>query len=147
MIDFTGVSREIRSLADQSIEATRQVGDVLAGLGTSIASAVKMADHGTRAIGEDLSRVRQSGNHLRGMLAITRLRSTKPGSVTPSRTRRSLQILTPLTAINPSFTTHPLWRAPVSAALVATAVSRAKPMPWLRHRISRACVAATRRRA
>jgi len=69
---FAVVAREIRSLADQSIEATRQVGSVLAGLGSSIGSAVKMAEHGTRAIAEDLSRVRQSGDNLRGMLAIAR---------------------------------------------------------------------------
>ncbi len=69
---FAVVAREIRSLADQSIEATRQVGSVLARLGSSIESAVKMAEHGTRAIAEDLSRVRQSGDNLRGMLAIAR---------------------------------------------------------------------------
>src|SRR5262245_61942950 len=40
-----------------------------------------------------------------GMLAMTRARSTKPGSVTPSRCSRSLYTRTPLTAINPILAT------------------------------------------
>ncbi len=39
------------------------------------------------------------------MLAITRARSTNPGSVTPSRCRRSLYTRTPLTAISPILAT------------------------------------------
>jgi methyl-accepting chemotaxis protein len=69
---FAVVAREIRSLADQSIAATRRVGEILDSLGSSIQSAVKMSEHGAQAIGDGLSRVKQSGDNLRGLLAITR---------------------------------------------------------------------------
>jgi methyl-accepting chemotaxis protein len=69
---FAVVAREIRSLADQSIAATRRVGEILDSLGSSIQSAVKMSEHGAQTIGDGLSRVKQSGDNLRGLLAITR---------------------------------------------------------------------------
>ncbi|HTO96273.1 MAG TPA: methyl-accepting chemotaxis protein [Myxococcales bacterium] len=69
---FAVVAREIRSLADQSIAATRRVGEILDSLGASIQSAVKMSEHGAQAIGDGLTRVKQSGDNLRGLLAITR---------------------------------------------------------------------------
>ncbi|MGZ6125718.1 MAG: methyl-accepting chemotaxis protein, partial [Myxococcales bacterium] len=69
---FAVVAREIRSLADQSIAATRRVGEILEKLGGSIQSAVKMSEQGARAIGDGLVRVKESGDNLRGLLAITR---------------------------------------------------------------------------
>lgn len=69
---FAVVAREIRSLADQSIAATRRVGEILATLGGSIQSAVQMSEQGSRAIGDGLSRVKDSGDNLRGLLALTR---------------------------------------------------------------------------
>src|SRR5581483_1491243 len=58
---FAVVAREIRSLADQSIAATRRVGEILDTLGGSIQSAVQMTEQGSRAIGDGLSRVKDSG--------------------------------------------------------------------------------------
>src|SRR5205807_3723982 len=69
---FSVVAREIRSLADQSIGATRRVSEILEALGGSIHSTVKMSEQGERAIGEGLVRVQESGNNLRGLLSITR---------------------------------------------------------------------------
>jgi len=69
---FAVVAREIRSLADQSIAATRRVGEILDTLGGSIQSAVQMTEQGSRAIGDGLSRVKDSGDNLRGLLALTR---------------------------------------------------------------------------
>ena len=69
---FSVVAREIRSLADQSIAATRQVGEILAGLGGSIKSAVTMSEQGAQAIGAGLERVKESGDNLRDLVAITR---------------------------------------------------------------------------
>jgi methyl-accepting chemotaxis protein len=69
---FSVVAREIRSLADQSIHATRQVGEILEGFGGSIRSAVQMSEQGAQAIGDGLIRVKESGDNLRGLLAITR---------------------------------------------------------------------------
>ncbi len=69
---FSVVAREIRSLADQSIAATREVSEILTGLGGSIRSAVKMSEEGARAIGDGLERVKDSGDNLRGLLAVTR---------------------------------------------------------------------------
>jgi methyl-accepting chemotaxis protein len=69
---FTVVAREIRSLADQSIAATRRVGEILATLTGSIRSAVAMSEQGGQTIEAGLIRVKESGDNLRGLLEITR---------------------------------------------------------------------------
>jgi methyl-accepting chemotaxis protein len=69
---FAVVAREIRSLADQSIAATRRVGEILATLSGSIRSAVTMSEQGAQTIEAGLMRVKESGANLRGLLDITR---------------------------------------------------------------------------
>jgi methyl-accepting chemotaxis protein len=68
---FAVVAREIRSLADQSIAATRRVGEILATLGGSIRSAVTMSEQGAPTIEAGLLRVKESGDNLRRLLEIT----------------------------------------------------------------------------
>jgi len=69
---FAVVAREIRSLADQSIAATRRVGEILATLGGSIRSAVTISEQGAQTIEAGIMRVKESGDNLRGLLEITR---------------------------------------------------------------------------
>ncbi len=69
---FAVVAREIRSLADQSILATGQVGEILSELTRSISSAVSLTDHSTRKMDAGLAEVRSSGDNLREIVGITR---------------------------------------------------------------------------
>ena len=68
---FSVVAREIRNLADQSIEATRRVQENVDGIRGSAARAVGITEQGTRAIGENLNRLRASGESLRELGAIS----------------------------------------------------------------------------
>jgi methyl-accepting chemotaxis protein len=69
---FAVVAREIRSLADQSIEATRRVEEILGEVSGSITSAVTMAESGTRKMEEGLTAVRTTEERLRELLVLTR---------------------------------------------------------------------------
>ncbi|GAC1344998.1 MAG: hypothetical protein NVSMB23_20580 [Myxococcales bacterium] len=69
---FAVVAREIRSLADQSIRATGQVGDILGELTRSIGSAVAMTNQSTRRMETGLTEVNASGDSLRELSGIAR---------------------------------------------------------------------------
>ena len=69
---FAVVAREIRSLADQSIQATNQVGQILAELTRSISAAVTDTHHSTKGMEAGLVEVNATGENLRELSAITR---------------------------------------------------------------------------
>jgi len=69
---FAVVAREIRALADQSIDATRQVGEILATVGGSIQTTAKMSEQGVHTVEEGVQRIAQSGDTVRGLVSITR---------------------------------------------------------------------------
>lgn len=69
---FAVVAREIRSLADQSIEATRRVAEILEGIGAAVAEAVEMSDRGKERMEAGIVQVRTSGESLRELSALTR---------------------------------------------------------------------------
>jgi methyl-accepting chemotaxis protein len=69
---FAVVAREIRSLADQSIRATSQVGEILGELTRSIGSAVSMTGQSTRRMEAGLTEVNASGDSLRELSGIAR---------------------------------------------------------------------------
>jgi len=66
------VAREIRALADQSIAATLQVGEILATVGGSIQTTAKMSEQGVHTVEEGVQRIAQSGDTVRGLVSITR---------------------------------------------------------------------------
>jgi methyl-accepting chemotaxis protein len=66
------VAREIRALADQSIAATRKVGEVLNDIGTSIGKVVAITQAGSQRIDAGLEQVRASGKNLEELSAIVR---------------------------------------------------------------------------
>ena len=69
---FAVVAREIRSLADQSIQATRRVQENLDGIRANASRAVNITEEGSRGIAANLTRVRESGDSLRELGTIAR---------------------------------------------------------------------------
>jgi methyl-accepting chemotaxis protein len=68
---FSVVAREIRSLADQSIQATERVRDILGDISQAMLSAAKMTELGYMRMEEGLEQVRSSGGSLRELTTIT----------------------------------------------------------------------------
>ncbi|NBD13782.1 MULTISPECIES: methyl-accepting chemotaxis protein [Corallococcus] len=67
---FSVVAREIRNLADQSIQATEKVRDILGDLGHAIISTAKMTEQSHSSVAEGLEQVRTSGDHLKELATI-----------------------------------------------------------------------------
>ncbi len=72
---FAVVAREIRSLADQSIQATNRVREILEDIGTAMRGAVAITEHGSQKIDGGLQQVKQSGENLRELSGIVRTNS------------------------------------------------------------------------
>jgi methyl-accepting chemotaxis protein len=69
---FAVVAREIRSLADQSIQATSRVREILEDIGAAIRSAVEITEHGSQKIEGGLMQVRSTGENLRALSNIVK---------------------------------------------------------------------------
>jgi methyl-accepting chemotaxis protein len=69
---FAVVAREIRSLADQSIQATSRVREILGDIGAAIRSAVVITEHGSQKIDVGLLQVRSTGENLRALSNIVK---------------------------------------------------------------------------
>jgi methyl-accepting chemotaxis protein len=67
---FAVVAREIRHLADQSIQATNRVHELLESVGTATRQAVSFAETGGQRIDAELDQVKQSGESLRQLSKI-----------------------------------------------------------------------------
>ncbi|NTX09664.1 chemotaxis protein [Myxococcus sp. CA056] len=67
---FAVVSREVRSLADQSILATQRIREVLEGVNTSMREAAKMSEQGEQRVKVSLDAVRVSGSQLQKLAGI-----------------------------------------------------------------------------
>ncbi|MFP2908814.1 methyl-accepting chemotaxis protein [Pyxidicoccus sp. 3LFB2] len=67
---FGVVAREIRSLADQSIDSTERVRDILNELGNAILSTAKMTEAGHARVEAGLEQVRSSGDRLKELASI-----------------------------------------------------------------------------
>ncbi len=67
---FSVVAREIRSLADQSIQATNRVNEILESISSSIRSAVAIGETGLERIESGIHEVRGSGDNLRQLSGI-----------------------------------------------------------------------------
>jgi methyl-accepting chemotaxis protein len=73
---FGVVAREIRNLADQSIQATHRVSDVLDDTTNAITTAISISQKGSQKIDSGLSQVRSSGENLRRLSNIVRENSS-----------------------------------------------------------------------
>src|SRR5205823_5185129 len=69
---FAVVAREIRSLADQSIQATNRVRDILEDLGATIEGAVSITERGKQKMESSIALVRTSGDSLRELSGIVK---------------------------------------------------------------------------
>jgi methyl-accepting chemotaxis protein len=69
---FAVVAREIRSLADQSIQATSRVREILEDIGSAIRGAVGITEHGSQKIDVGLTQVRSTGENLRALSNIVK---------------------------------------------------------------------------
>ena len=69
---FAVVAREIRSLADQSIQATNRVREILSDIGSAIHATVQVAERGSQKIDGGLLQVRSSGENLRELSGIVK---------------------------------------------------------------------------
>ena len=69
---FGVVARQIRTLADESIEATRRVREALEDVSRAIASAVKISKAGEERVERGLSQVKTSGDNLRALSDIVK---------------------------------------------------------------------------
>jgi methyl-accepting chemotaxis protein len=69
---FAVVAREIRSLADQSIQATVRVSEILEDIGTAIQTAVSITEKGAVKMEGGLAEVRTSGESLRELSGIVK---------------------------------------------------------------------------
>ena len=69
---FAVVAREIRSLADQSIQATNRVREILEDIGGAIQVAVSITERGSQKIEGGLLQVKQSGENLRELSNIVK---------------------------------------------------------------------------
>ncbi|MBZ4415486.1 methyl-accepting chemotaxis protein [Myxococcus sp. RHSTA-1-4] len=67
---FGVVAREIRNLADQSIQATERVRDILNDLGGNILSTAKMTEAGHARVEAGVEQVRSSGERLKELATI-----------------------------------------------------------------------------
>jgi methyl-accepting chemotaxis protein len=67
---FAVVAREIRSLADQSIQATGQVRNILTDIGVATSSAVKQTETGAAEVEAGLSQLSSSSNNIRELAEI-----------------------------------------------------------------------------
>jgi len=69
---FAVVARQIRSLADESIEATRRVREALEDVSRAIGTAVKISKAGEERVEKGLSEVKASGDNLRALSDIVK---------------------------------------------------------------------------
>jgi methyl-accepting chemotaxis protein len=69
---FAVVAREIRSLADQSIQATNRVREILEDIGSAIRGAVTITEKGSQKIDGSLVQVKATGENLRDLSGIVR---------------------------------------------------------------------------
>ncbi|RKH54140.1 methyl-accepting chemotaxis protein [Corallococcus llansteffanensis] len=67
---FSVVAREIRALADQSIQATTRVRELLDDIAASVTAAVRITERGAERMEAGLEQVRASGQNLRELSSI-----------------------------------------------------------------------------
>jgi methyl-accepting chemotaxis protein len=69
---FALVAREIRRLADQSIQSTERVREILESVGGAVAGAVAGSEDGARRVEASLEQMRTSSEHLRALALVVR---------------------------------------------------------------------------
>jgi methyl-accepting chemotaxis protein len=89
---FTVVAREIRSLADQSIQATIRVREILEDIGGAIRVAVSITERGSQKIEGGLLQVKQSGENLRELSNIVKENSSAARQIAAAVSQQNVGI-------------------------------------------------------
>jgi methyl-accepting chemotaxis protein len=97
---FAVVAREIRSLADQSIQATVRVREILLDISRSIEETAKISAEGRRRAESGLSEVRASGETLRALSAMVKDTSDAVRQITASVSQQNAGISQIFAAVN-----------------------------------------------
>jgi methyl-accepting chemotaxis protein len=96
---FGVVAREIRSLADQSIQATERVRDILGDISQAILSTAKMTELGYTRMEEGLGQVRASGENLKELSTIVQDNSAAVRQIAAAVSQQNAGITQILTAV------------------------------------------------
>lgn len=86
---FGVVAREVRSLADQSLQAVSRIQQVLAGVSDSIRDTVSLSQTGAQRVEAGLEQVRASAEQLRRMIAISRETSASGRQISAAVTQQN----------------------------------------------------------
>lgn len=97
---FTVVAREIRTLADQSIQATGRARDILEDIAQSVRSAAAITERGAKRMETGLEQVRSSGNNLRELSGILRDNSVAVRQIAASVSQQNAGITQIFTAVS-----------------------------------------------
>ncbi len=97
---FAVVAREIRSLADQSIQATNRVREILDDISSAIRAAVSITETGTQRMEGGLTQVKVSGEKMRELSAIVRDNSAAARQIAAAVSQQNAGISQISTAVN-----------------------------------------------
>jgi methyl-accepting chemotaxis protein len=89
---FAVVAREIRSLADQSIQATNRVREILEDIGGAIRATVSITERGSQKIEGGLLQVKASGENLRELSAIVKDNSSAVRQIAAAVSQQNAEI-------------------------------------------------------
>ena len=96
---FGVVAREIRSLADQSIEATLRVREILAVVGSAVTETVSITQRNAERMQSGLEQVRATGEHLRELSSLIRDNTTAVRQIVAAVSQQDLGITQILGAV------------------------------------------------
>ncbi len=97
---FGVVAREIRSLADQSIQATKRVRELLDDTNSATRQAIAITEAGTSRIDAGLAQVKASGEHLADLSGIVRKNSSTVREISEAVSQQNDGIIRISEAIN-----------------------------------------------
>ena len=97
---FGVVAREIRSLADQSIQATTRVREILEDVSAAVSVAVTMTEKGTARVEGGLVQVRSSGESLRELSAMVKENSGAVRQITAAVSQQNAGVAQIFTAVS-----------------------------------------------
>jgi len=96
---FAVVAREIRGLADQSIQATRRIRGILQEISQGIRDAALMGEQGVHTIGTGLDQMKASGDSLRELSRISQENSSAARQIAAAVTQQNAGFSQIFTAI------------------------------------------------
>lgn len=97
---FGVVAREIRSLADQSIQATTRVREILQDVSAAVGVAVSMTEKGTARVESGLVQVRTSGESLRELSTMVKENSGAVRQITAAVNQQNAGVAQIFTAVS-----------------------------------------------